>query len=762
MSHFPQYFKRLLLFSLIIGALPLIILGSYSYIKSSEIIREKVNESNMQILLQTQMRVEQVFETIDYSVTQFISSSILQAAMEQSISPEDFVMYRELGNSLRKLQLKKLGIDEIYLVNIDKDWIIRTESVEKYSNFKLHSLFQQYALLSSTSAWVNEENSPWIRLVKKLPILTFSTHPKGMIVLNINKNNINELLSQNQRLGDVLILDEKHRIVSGRYPSYADDDLLLTRIAEQLADSAADQGHFTMDINKMKAGITYRKSSYNNWTYISAVSINEITKESRAIGLVTVFSCIVIFGIVSIIAYLGANRIYYPIRKLYQSIQLSASAVSKDARKDGSSAKNCELSYIAERIQALVNNGTQLEHELQSQVKLMKELFVLKLFLGQITIKEAYGKIRYFGYPSTWKWLSVLTLQIDSLEGTKFRKQDKALLLFSINNIVNELIPSKERFSPILINNDQITLHVSSIEHEQEYKKYIEHLAETIRNSVFHYLKIKVSIGISRPFKDLEDIVNAYEESKDALKYRFRLGDSIILSIENITSQRPDPSYLSKHTIQELIESIRRMDRSKAEENVKQCFAETLKKKPNYHEYQFIIIHLLAKLLEIVQESGESVTSLFGEKSIVEQLLELNSNDDIEAFFKRSIVEPIIDFLEQRKESQNFNITEHIKEMIKHEFETDLSLESCAARMNFHPSYISRVFKKDMNLSFSDYLAQYRLEMTKKWLRETDMKVSEIAERLHYNSSASFIRYFRNMEGMTPGQYKKSHASIKG
>ncbi|MFE5321798.1 helix-turn-helix domain-containing protein [Paenibacillus sp. NPDC056579] len=33
------------------------------------------------------------------------------------------------------------------------------------------------------------------------------------------------------------------------------------------------------------------------------------------------------------------------------------------------------------------------------------------------------------------------------------------------------------------------------------------------------------------------------------------------------------------------------------------------------------------------------------------------------------------------------------------------------------------------------------------------MKISEIAEKLKYNTPANFIRYFRKLEGCTPGQY---------
>jgi AraC-like DNA-binding protein len=60
-------------------------------------------------------------------------------------------------------------------------------------------------------------------------------------------------------------------------------------------------------------------------------------------------------------------------------------------------------------------------------------------------------------------------------------------------------------------------------------------------------------------------------------------------------------------------------------------------------------------------------------------------------------------------------------------------------------------------MSFSDYLSQYRMNMSKKWLVETDMSVKDIAERLTYTNPQNFIRSFKKQEDMTPGQYRAKY-----
>ena len=73
---------------------------------------------------------------------------------------------------------------------------------------------------------------------------------------------------------------------------------------------------------------------------------------------------------------------------------------------------------------------------------------------------------------------------------------------------------------------------------------------------------------------------------------------------------------------------------------------------------------------------------------------------------------------------------------------------------------ISNIFKKETGITFSDYLTSYRFEIAKKWLRETDITIKEISQRLQYRNPQNFIRSFKKKENMTPGEYRKSHIPV--
>ncbi|MNC52266.1 HTH-type transcriptional regulator YesS [compost metagenome] len=92
--------------------------------------------------------------------------------------------------------------------------------------------------------------------------------------------------------------------------------------------------------------------------------------------------------------------------------------------------------------------------------------------------------------------------------------------------------------------------------------------------------------------------------------------------------------------------------------------------------------------------------------------------------------------------------------MIKEGYSRDLTLEGCAEELKFHPVYVGRVFKRETGMTFSEYLVNYRMTLAKEWLENTNMKVSDISDKLNYSNTTAFIRSFRKVVGITPGQFR--------
>ncbi len=86
----------------------------------------------------------------------------------------------------------------------------------------------------------------------------------------------------------------------------------------------------------------------------------------------------------------------------------------------------------------------------------------------------------------------------------------------------------------------------------------------------------------------------------------------------------------------------------------------------------------------------------------------------------------------------------------------NISLAGMASRVHISPAYFSRLFKKVMGSSFSDYLTGLRMTEAQNLLHMTDLPISAIADRLGYSRQSYFTRRFRMVSGMTPSQYRRN------
>ncbi len=84
----------------------------------------------------------------------------------------------------------------------------------------------------------------------------------------------------------------------------------------------------------------------------------------------------------------------------------------------------------------------------------------------------------------------------------------------------------------------------------------------------------------------------------------------------------------------------------------------------------------------------------------------------------------------------------------------DLCVSYVAEHFELSMSNLSHQFKALTGRNISDYIAEKKMQFAKKLLRTTDIPISEVALRLGYNQTSSFIRKFKQCENRTPNEYR--------
>ena len=85
----------------------------------------------------------------------------------------------------------------------------------------------------------------------------------------------------------------------------------------------------------------------------------------------------------------------------------------------------------------------------------------------------------------------------------------------------------------------------------------------------------------------------------------------------------------------------------------------------------------------------------------------------------------------------------------------ELSVERLASIVFLTPDYLSRLFKKSMGKSISQYIRQFRMEKARELLTGTNRKVIDIGEAVGYPNYSYFCQSFREYFGTSPERYRQ-------
>ena len=88
-------------------------------------------------------------------------------------------------------------------------------------------------------------------------------------------------------------------------------------------------------------------------------------------------------------------------------------------------------------------------------------------------------------------------------------------------------------------------------------------------------------------------------------------------------------------------------------------------------------------------------------------------------------------------------------------YQKDLTVAKIAEELYISETYLSRIFKRSLNVSAFQYLINYRIERAKFLLEKTDYTVYMIAERCGFHDAHHFAKIFKKQTGLTPTEFRK-------
>lgn len=92
---------------------------------------------------------------------------------------------------------------------------------------------------------------------------------------------------------------------------------------------------------------------------------------------------------------------------------------------------------------------------------------------------------------------------------------------------------------------------------------------------------------------------------------------------------------------------------------------------------------------------------------------------------------------------------------MKEHYRDAISLEDAASAAGVSAGYLGKLFKREMDIGFNEYLTQIRLEKSQELLAETALSIKEIAFMVGYPDEKYYSKLFKKVTGIKPTDYRR-------
>ena len=154
------------------------------------------------------------------------------------------------------------------------------------------------------------------------------------------------------------------------------------------------------------------------------------------------------------------------------------------------------------------------------------------------------------------------------------------------------------------------------------------------------------------------------------------------------------------------------------------------------------ILELVVLLSRAAVRGGADAEQIFGMNyQYISRINSFSSIDAIASWLSRVIVK-FSELVFDMRDIKHADAIQGAMQYVRENFQNKISLDEAADSVNLSPSYLSKLFKKELDQNFNAYLNQVRVEKSKNYLLNTDIPLIDIAGMCGFEDQSYFSKVF--------------------
>ncbi|MEF3306932.1 helix-turn-helix domain-containing protein [Paenibacillus sp. GYB003] len=743
--------------------LPVLVIGFVAYSYFIKLMKDEVIRSNLTVL-------SQVKDTIDTKMNELGNIAVHIAANPQ-LSPYTATKnaFNEMNASaeLRNYASANSFIHDMLLYFRGRSYLYSPYSV--YAAQTYPDKIFRYESWSSADFYrdINKLETPLLRPAEIVsapnpePFITYivpipyrETSPYGTVLFQIRAKTINDMIvtTFGDYGGNAIILNERDEPITSLAPVSSPS---LGRLLDTVrAQGESGSGTVLFDGEEYFAG--YVKSAATGWTYISLVNKSTVMKSVELVKTRTAYSLILVLllGTAAIFGVMSLN--YSPIRRLKQ---LAESMLDRAPRHAD------ELESIRSAFRYMSESNDELHRKLDSSKPALKSYLMSGLLKGQFSdIRSFNDKGEAADLRFTKRLFRVAIFAFsrkDDLRGsTGASVVEDIERLLAVGHASPETgarqTPSRfEGYGLDSLDGSKLVF-IIGVDNADE-RALGEKLAH-LRLHVARTRGLNATIGVGNPYAGADEIGKSYIEATGAVDYRLIKGHGEIIFFGEAVARAdvPQSGYPSGDRNRLKLYMVQG-DTEQIETQLDAIIATIKGDGVPLFTAKCICFDLINVIFSIMYDMNIRPDDRHKRYPDVLSLTEFETVDELVELV-RTISADICSIVRGQKESANFRLRDQIVDYIeRHYASSQFSVQALADDLSMSPSYLSRYFKDQTGQTIMQYVNSVRMEKAKRLLLEGTDSMQHVVGQIGFGSVPGFIRKFKEIEGMTPGEFRSLH-----
>lgn len=483
-------------------------------------------------------------------------------------------------------------------------------------------------------------------------------------------------------------------------------------------------------------------SGFTGWTYTVFRPLDAVERPLRAYRRNVMLLMVLILLAGGTVIWAVSWNHYKPIRNLAEKARTYA---------PGSDAGN-EMEQVEAVLETLSNESESYRVRLENSAESLKQRCLTRLLSDAGHVQEVLEELRGYSL-MTDPDAAYRVLAIEKKDNlSTLSPQSIRDLFLSVSLEVTDVLvcvnpPDRDLLAALL----QYTGGAGALEEE----------ILVFRNRLEEESGQRVSIGVSLELSETE-LAEGYRQAVSACRMRLIRGRGAV----TFYSAGLEPSAsLKDYPLQEL-EALQwhllQMNTGKVNECLDRI-AEKLQKEPVSFEMARMVcydtVNVTVRTLLSMRDRVNPEIS----RDLMEHLESMVSFDSVEELTGKlkTLVCGACSAEQDSGVEKTDQRSENLKQYVRDNcFQSDFSLQMAADHFGLTPSNLSHYFKNCTGLGLSEYVQEVRRTEACRLLAQTDTAIQEIGRQVGMVNVSSFIRFFKQQTGLTPGQYRERHAGM--